>query len=94
MRLAYGTLLLTTAALTLAVGATRAAAQTGTVPSDLRAGFKAADKNGDGRLDREEFRQAAMERFYFRDEEHKGYLNRRSIAGSQSGGVQGRQRQA
>jgi len=44
------------------------------VPPDLRAAFKAADKNGDGRLDREEFRQAAIEGFYFRDKQHKGYL--------------------
>ena len=74
MRLACGTLLLATAALTLALGATRVGAQTGTVPPDLRAAFKAADKNGDGRLDREEFRQAAIEGFYFRDKQHKGYL--------------------
>ena len=72
MRLACGVLLLATAALTLALGAPRVGAQTGTV--DLRAAFKAADKNGDGRLDREEFRQAVIEGFYFRDKEHKGYL--------------------
>src|SRR5262245_19630888 len=74
MRLVCGTLLAATAALTLALGATRVDAQTGTVPPDLRAGFKAADKNGDGRLDREEFRQAAIEGFYFRDKGHRGYL--------------------
>src|SRR5215467_8093598 len=74
MRLACGTLLLATAALTLALGATRVGAQTGTVPSDLRAWFKAADKNGDGRLDGEEFRLAVIEGFYFRDKERKGYL--------------------
>jgi len=74
MRLACGTLLLATAALTLVLGTTRGGAQTGTVPSDLRAWFKAADKNGDGRLDGEEFRQAAIEGFYFRDKERKGYL--------------------
>ena len=74
MRLAYGTLFLAAAALALALGATRIDAQSGTAPPDLRAGFKAADKNGDGRLDREEFRQAAIEGFYFRDKEHKGYL--------------------
>jgi Ca2+-binding EF-hand superfamily protein len=74
MRLACGTLLLATAVLTLAFGATRVGAQTGTVLPDLPAGFKAADKNSDGRLDREEFRQAAIEGFYFRDKEHKGYL--------------------
>jgi len=74
MRLLCGTLLVATAALTLALGATRVGAQTGMMPPDLRAAFKAADKNGDGRLDREEFRQAAIEGFYFRDKEHKGYL--------------------
>jgi len=74
MRFVCRTLLLATAALTLAVGATRVGAQTGTVPPDLRAAFKAADKNGDGRLDREEFRQAVIEGFYFRDKERKGYL--------------------
>ena len=74
MRLACGTLLLATAALTLALGAARVAAQTGTVPSGLPAWFKAADKNGDGRLDRDEFRQAVIEGFYFRDKERKGYL--------------------
>jgi Ca2+-binding EF-hand superfamily protein len=74
MRLVCGTLLLATAALTLAAGAPRVDAQTGPVPPDLRAAFKAADKNGDGRLDREEFRQAVIEGFYFRDKERKGYL--------------------
>jgi Ca2+-binding EF-hand superfamily protein len=74
MRLACGTLLLATAVLTLALGATRVGAQTGTVPPDFLAGFKAADKNGDGRLDREEFRHVVIEGFYFRDKEHKGYL--------------------
>ena len=76
MRLACGTgtRLLATAALTLTLGATGVGAQTGTPTPDLRAAFKAADKNGDGRLDREEFRQAAIEGFYFRDKEHKSYL--------------------
>ena len=74
MRLACGTLLLATAALTLVLGATRGGAQTGTVPSDLPTWFKAADKNGDGRLDGEEFRLALIEGFYFRDKERKGYL--------------------
>jgi Ca2+-binding EF-hand superfamily protein len=74
MRLACRTLFLATAALSLALGATRVGAQTGTAMPGLLAGFKAADKNGDGRLDREEFRQAVTEGFYFRDKEHKGYL--------------------
>jgi len=74
MRLACGTLVLATVALTLALGATRVRAQTGTAPSDLSAWFKHADKNGDGRLDGEEFRLAVIEGFYFRDKERKGYL--------------------
>jgi hypothetical protein len=74
MRLACGTLVFATAALTLALGATYVGAQTGTAPPDLRARFKAADKNGDGRLGREEFQHAAIEGFYFRDTERKGYL--------------------
>jgi Ca2+-binding EF-hand superfamily protein len=74
MRLACRTLLCATAALTLAAAAPRVGAQTGTVPPDLRERFKAADKNGDGRLEREEFRQLVTEGFYFRDKERKGYL--------------------
>ena len=74
MRLAWGTLLLATAVLSPALGATRVGAQTGTVRPDVPAAFKAADKNGDGRLDGEEFRLAVIEGFYFRDKEHKGYL--------------------
>src|SRR5262249_45540663 len=74
MRLACGTFLLATAALTLTLGATHVGAQTGTALPELLAGFKAADKNGDGRLDREEFREAVIEGFYFRDKEQKGYL--------------------
>ena len=73
MRLACA-LFLATAALTLALLAPRVDAQIGTPRPDLRVAFNAADKNGDGRLDREEFRQAAIEGFYFRDKEHKGYL--------------------
>ena len=74
MCLVCRTLLLAIAVLTLALGAAGVSAQTGTMPPDLRAAFKAADKNGDGRLDRAEFRQAAIEGFYFRDKERKGYL--------------------
>lgn len=73
MHLACKTLF-ATAALILVLGATCARAETGTVPPDFRERFKAVDTNGDGRLDREEFRQAAVEGFYFRDKERKGYL--------------------
>jgi Ca2+-binding EF-hand superfamily protein len=41
---------------------------------DWREGFKAHDKNGDGRIDRAEFQEWMVEAFYFRDKEHKGYL--------------------
>ena len=36
--------------------------------------FKAVDRNGDGRLDREEYRQAITDGFYFRDRARRGYL--------------------
>ncbi len=36
--------------------------------------FEAADKNRDGRVDREEFYRVAVESFYFRDKTRKGYL--------------------
>ena len=36
--------------------------------------FGNADKNKDGRLDREEFYQAAVESFYLHDKGRKGYL--------------------
>jgi Ca2+-binding EF-hand superfamily protein len=48
-----------------------ASAQTG---PPLKERFAGADKNGDGKIDREEFHQAAVESFYFRDKGRKGYL--------------------
>ena len=48
-----------------------ASAQTG---SPLKERFVGADKNRDGKIDREEFHQAAVESFYFRDTSRKGYL--------------------
>jgi Ca2+-binding EF-hand superfamily protein len=48
-----------------------ASAQTG---PPLKERFVGADKNGDGKIDREEFHQAAVESFYFRDKGRKGYL--------------------
>jgi Ca2+-binding EF-hand superfamily protein len=41
---------------------------------DAKAWVKDYDKNGDGRLDREEFHQAAVEMFFFRDKDRNGYL--------------------
>jgi Ca2+-binding EF-hand superfamily protein len=48
-----------------------ASAQTG---PPLKERFVGADKNRDGKIDREEFHQAAVESFYFRDKSRKGYL--------------------
>jgi Ca2+-binding EF-hand superfamily protein len=48
-----------------------ASAQTG---PPLKERFGGADKNGDGKIDREEFHRAAVEGFYFRDKGRKGYL--------------------
>ena len=50
---------------------TTASAQAG---PPLRERFVGADKNGDGKIDREEFHQAVVESFYFRDKARKGYL--------------------
>ena len=41
---------------------------------DATAWVKDYDKNGDGRLDREEFHQAVVEMFFFRDKDKNGYL--------------------
>lgn len=62
-------------AVTVALGivAPDALAQAKLTPEQL-ARFKAADKNGDGALDREEFHQLMVETFYFRDKGTKGYL--------------------
>ena len=48
-----------------------ASAQTG---PPLKERFAGADKNRDGKIDREEFHRAAVEGFYFRDKGRKGYL--------------------
>jgi Ca2+-binding EF-hand superfamily protein len=50
------------------------AQQSTTLTPDLKARFQQLDKNGDGRIDREEFHQAAVDSFYFRDKGKKGYL--------------------
>jgi len=43
-------------------------------PANLRERFQKMDKNGDGRLDHEEFHRGVVEVFYFRDKNRKGYL--------------------
>ena len=49
---------------------------------DLRERFQTADKNGDGRVDREEFHQRTIEVFYFLDTGRRGYLVREQITGT------------
>lgn len=57
----------------LAVLAGPALAQT--APSGrLRERFGAMDKNGDAKVDREEYHRAVVELFFFRDKDKKGYL--------------------
>ena len=43
-------------------------------PVPVRERFAKTDKNHDGKIDREEFHQAAVETFYFLDKGRKGYL--------------------
>lgn len=50
-----------------AMGQTRPAPDTKTWVRDH-------DRNGDGKIDREEFHQAAVEAFFFRDKNKSGYL--------------------
>jgi len=57
----------------LALLAGLAQAQT-TPPPNLRERFNAADKNHDGKLDREEYYQLVVEIFYLRDKNKDGYL--------------------
>ncbi len=72
------------AMLAVAVGlgllAGAAAAQTTPSPA-FQQRFQAHDKNGDGRIDREEFHQWMVEIFYFRDKERKGYLTLEDLKG-------------
>jgi len=50
--------------------------------ADWRDGFRAQDKNGDGRIDRAEFQNWIVEGFYFRDQGRKGYLVQADLQGS------------
>jgi Ca2+-binding EF-hand superfamily protein len=50
-----------------------AIAQTRPAP-DTKTWVKDHDKNGDGQIDREEFHQAVVEAFFFRDKNKHGYL--------------------
>jgi Ca2+-binding EF-hand superfamily protein len=58
-----------------------AMAQTG--PSQtLRDWFQRHDRNGDSRIDREEFQQGVVEAFYFRDKNKSGYLTVEELQGA------------
>jgi Ca2+-binding EF-hand superfamily protein len=63
------------AALALGVFLAPGPARAQTTPApDLRAWVKKYDKNRDGKLDRGEFHQAAVDAFFLRDKDKNGYL--------------------
>jgi EF hand domain-containing protein len=64
-----------TATLTLGLvaGAAPASAQTSPI-RDVRTWVKNYDRNGDGKIDRGEFHQAAVDAFFLRDKDKSGYL--------------------
>jgi Ca2+-binding EF-hand superfamily protein len=70
MRIAYGCL----AASALGLLLTGLAAAQTRSDLDTKTWVKEHDKNADGALDREEFFQAVVEAFYFRDKYKTGYL--------------------
>jgi Ca2+-binding EF-hand superfamily protein len=43
-------------------------------PQELKQQFQETDRNGDGKVDREEFHRRSVELFYFFDKDRKGYL--------------------
>jgi Ca2+-binding EF-hand superfamily protein len=53
-----------------------------TPDAELRERFRAADRNGDGKIDREEFHQRSVEQFYFRDAARRGHLTREQVQGT------------
>lgn len=71
MRTACGRL--ATAALVVLLAGGTAMAQTRPVP-DVRTWVREHDRNGDGKIDREEFHQAVVEAFFFRDKDKSGSL--------------------
>jgi Ca2+-binding EF-hand superfamily protein len=72
-RTGLGSLTATIALGTLLLAAPPATAQTTAAP-DVQTWVKKYDRNGDGKLDRAEFHQAAVEAFFFRDKDKSGYL--------------------
>lgn len=63
-----------------------ALAQSGPSPA-LKDWFQRYDRNGDRRIDREEFQQAVVEAFYFRDKNKNGYLTADELEGAISQAV-------
>lgn len=49
--------------------------------TDPRERFRTADKNGDGKIDREEFHQRTIEVYYFLDVTRRGYLTIEQLQG-------------
>jgi len=49
---------------------------------NLKDWFQRHDKNHDGKLDHEEFHQAVVESFYFRDKSKRGYLTIEELQGA------------
>jgi len=72
IRIGLGMLTAATA-LSLVLAPALATAQTITA-SDVRAWVKKYDRNGDGKLDRDEFYQAVVDAFFLRDKDKDGYL--------------------
>ena len=56
-------------------------------PPTLKDWFLQKDKNGDGKIDHEEFQQAAVEMFFFRDKNKSGYLTIEELQGASSEAV-------
>ena len=50
-------------------------------PPNLKEWFQQRDKNGDGKVDREEFYQGIIEIFFFRDKDKNGYLTIEELQG-------------
>ena len=57
------------------------AAQTRPGP-DAKAWVKQHDRNGDGKIDREEFYQAVVETFFLRDKDKSGFLMVKELKGA------------
>jgi len=68
-------------------------AQTGPSPT-MKEWFQRHDKNGDGKIDREEFQQAVVEAFYLRDKNKSGYLTAEELTGASPEAVKAASRRA